>query len=1084
MLAQFAIQARLIFRQLWPFLRSHKKLGLISFIIITSAIITSWFVFAPFAQAGLLSDVGETIGKAFAELLFLLAGFCIKLTFFVLKFIIEVAGYNGFIDSPAVTVGWVMIRDLTNMFFVVVLLMIAFGTILGLDHYEWKHMLVKLVTAAVLVNFSRLICGLIIDVAQIVMVTFLNGIAATASGNLVNMFQVDKIFKLGNGENFTGDTPSIFLASVAAIMFSVTMLITMVAFLFIIVARMAMLWVLIVVSPFAFVLNVLHQTEHFAGEWWGKFNSNVVSGPVIAFFLWLSFVTVGSGNIHDDIVKHNSLKQGQLLQESAAPAEEQTGITEVMSWENMGNFIIAIAILMAGAKMAEELGVAGAHMMGSASELGKKAAMYASGFQAAKWAAPRIGKGLYYGSAMVPGLNAIHPERWKQRASRLKSRASQWYAGRMIKGTLKASKIAEALKVDSKTGKFMKEGSEQKRDKDGKLMFDNKGKPIMEKIEQGGFGSSDWFKRTVARFRLETGVGFGDFHKAITEDEEDAAEKKNEQREHYVSTSSQEVGFRKQKAKEELRTLEHTGHDISEGKEANMDERREEIMHALEHRDHDIKEVKDNKSLSDKEKAEKIKKIGEHADDELRKLGLSSGEIDQSEALYKRFQKSMTSKAQAEVVGGLVKAQHDIESAKALKKFLKKEKEGGEDYEQRTATIQAQTQQIKDELAAKKQIEELEAIRRLLEGAGKEAQERIAAKKAKAENINEALELQKNKQTLLARAKEYKDNRELLRAGLSEQQAHSLELNKMKEIFKSASIGANERANIAAQIVAEMTSVRKNSSLNSDEKLDRLRSLVRQKDSLNDLNSTLGAYDAKREEEEELRTLEWNEGLNSQNIARRFLSRKIGKVVKKGEEKAALDEYKTIVGAEEFENRMRQLGAHAKDQIAMGNASAIVFNESPQLSAGKLTGLTNYTPMLSSSADTVAAYFRAYNKGGDFAPSKMREAVGTRRLSSDSGGGSTLTSISETEAELNAELLGSYDTRAVSTMGNTRPFIGDLDASEIDKASLAEQLSALAKRAKDGDAFIELCTKKLKTILAKHKIQEDELKDLFKSATS
>lgn len=1082
MLAQFAIQARLIFRQLWPFLRSHKKLGLISFIIITSAIITSWFVFAPFAQAGWLSGVGETIGKAFAGLLFLLAGFCIKLTFFVLKFIIEVAGYNGFIDSPAVTVGWVMIRDLTNMFFVVVLLMIAFGTILGLDHYEWKHMLVKLVTAAVLVNFSRLICGLIIDVAQIVMVTFLNGIAATASGNLVNMFQVDKIFKLGNGENFTGDTASIFLASVAAIMFSVTMLITMLAFLFMIVARMAMLWVLIVVSPFAFVLNVLHQTEHFAGEWWGKFNSNVVSGPVIAFFLWLSFVTVGSGNIHDDIVKHNSLKQGQLLQESSAPAEEQTGITEVMSWENMGNFIIAIAILMAGAKMAEELGVAGAHMMGSASELGKKAAMYASGFQAAKWAAPRIGKGLYYGSAMIPGLNAIHPERWKQRASRLKSRASQWYAGQMKKGIMRANKIGETLKVDPKTGRFIKEAP--KRDENGKLMLDSNGKPIMEKIEQGGFGSNDWFKRAFARFRLETGVGFSEYHKGLTEDEEAVAEMENEHLEHYLSLSSQKVGFRKQKAKEESRTLEHTGHDISEGKEANMDERREEIMHTLEHRDKDIKEAENDKSLSEKEKEEKIKKAVAHANEKLKEFGLNNREVNEAEFLYKRFQKSMTSKAQAEVVGGLVKAQHDIESAKALKKFLKKEKEGGEDYEQRTATIQAQTQQIKDELAAKKQIEELEAIRRLLEGAGKEAQERIAAKKAKAENINEALELQKNKQTLLARAKEYKDNRELLRAGLSEQQAHSLELNKMKEIFKSASIGANERANIAAQIVAEMTSVRKNSSLNSDEKLDRLRSLVRQKDSLNDLNSTLGAYDAKREEEEELRTLEWNEGLNSQNIARRFLSRKIGKVVKKGEEKAALDEYKTIVGAEEFENRMRQLGAHAKDQIAMGNASAIVFNESPQLSAGKLTGLTNYTPMLSSSADTVAAYFRAYNKGGDFAPSKMREAVGTRRLSSDSGGGSTLTSISETEAELNAELLGSYDTRAVSTMGNTRPFIGDLDASEIDKASLAEQLSALAKRAKDGDAFIELCTKKLKTILAKHKIQEDELKDLFKSATS
>jgi len=626
------------------FLRPRKKIGIASFVILVSLFVSAWFIFTPAAQAG----VGDWLLETFSSLLFALAGFFIKLTFFVLKFIIEVAGYNGFIDSPAVTVGWVMIRDLTNMFFVVVLLMIAFGTILGLEHYEYKHLLVKLVVAAVLVNFSRLICGLIIDLAQIVMITFINGIAATASGNLVNMFQVDKIFKLGNGQAATGTPAAIFVAAVAAIAFSVIMLVTMLAFLFIIVARMAMLWVLIVVSPFAFVLNILHQTEHFAHEWWGKFTSNVISGPIIAFFLWLSFVTVGSGNIHDDIVKHNALQQGQLLQQGVAE-EEQTGLTQIMSWENMANFIIAIAILLVGAHMAEELGVAGAHMMGSAGELGKKVAMYASGFQAAKWIAPQIGKGLYYGSNMIPGLAGIHPEAWKRRAGNIKSRAKSWYYDHKVGSTVKAGEISKAFAVNKK-GKYVKKTQVARQDKEGNIMKDEHGNILYDEkeVEQKGF--FDWARRQWARGRLEMGAGYDAFHHAYSEDLEATAEAKHEQLDHLASTSSLPIGLEKQKAKEWLEFLEHTGANIKAGKVASMEEQREKIMHILEHEE------------------------GDEADEKLKDLGLSKLEIFKAKQGYGRFGKSVKAKAEAEVAEEYLAAEHKIKELEQLGKILEGKK--------------------------------------------------------------------------------------------------------------------------------------------------------------------------------------------------------------------------------------------------------------------------------------------------------------------------------------------------------------------------------------------------------------------------
>lgn len=1026
MFAKLARTVNLVISQGWDFFRPRKKLGIVSLVFLASVIVSAWFIFTPPAQAFGVDDIFSW----FATILLAIAGFFIKLTFFVLKFIIEVAGYNGFIDSPAVTVGWVMVRDMTNMFFVVVLLAIAFGTILGLKNYEYTHLLGKLLIAAIVVNFSRLICGLIIDIAQVVMITFINGIAATASGNLVNMFQVDKIFALGAGTGSLGSGSAAFLAGIAAVFFATIMLFTMVAFLFMIMARMAMLWILIVLSPLAFVLNVLPQTESKAHEWWSQFMGNVITGPIIAFFLWLSFVTVGSGSIHDEIKQHNSLPPEHQIQGTSSE-EESIGITQVMTWDKMANFLIAIAMLMAGAKVAGEYGAAGGSMIGAAQSMGKKFAMYASGLRAAKWAGVNAvkygGKGLYHGTNMIPGLKIIHPEQWKRRAAGLKEDIAEKYYGWRGRKAKEAGDMAKEAFAVGEDGKYKKKGTKA------------------------------WLNRMWTGLRLEAG-NYDEFHHEKLEDKKAATEARKEQIPHLISTSSLGVGYKKLANKMRLQELEETGGDIKHGKESVKKEWRDKVMDIIE----SGKDADGN--------------LTDAAKKQLKGMGLKDGDITDMMSDSGRRGRAAEGKAQAHVTDELLHADKELREAKALKDYI--HEEGGHDKEHETAKLKAQAQQIEGTLHAEKELEELKAIRKLLSTA---EQKEFNEQKAAVESEKEAIELVKSKDTLLARASQYKQNGEYLRGGLAEQQAHSLELNKIKEIFKSADIGANERANIAAQIMAEIESVRIDPALDSDpiKRTEKLRSLIKQKDSLNDLNSTLGSYDAKREEEEELRTLGWSEQMTSENAARRFLSRKIGRVVGAGQEAAALQEYKDIVGAKEFENRMRQLGAHAKNQIGMGNASAVVFAESPQEVNGKLTGLTNYTPALQTNEKIIVGTLRAYHTGGDLDPAKMREAVGARKLRDGSGSGSVLKHISDAEAEINAEILGSFDTHAVSTMGNKRPFIGDVDSSEIDKESLAVQLSALAKKAKDKSAFIELCTKKLKTIITKHKIQEQELVELF-----
>jgi len=83
--------------------------------------------------------------------------------------------------------GWAIVRDLCNMFFIVILLVIAFATILRVEGYDIKKMVPKLIIMAILINFSKTICGLIIDAADLIMNAFVSAFTGSMSGNLTTM---------------------------------------------------------------------------------------------------------------------------------------------------------------------------------------------------------------------------------------------------------------------------------------------------------------------------------------------------------------------------------------------------------------------------------------------------------------------------------------------------------------------------------------------------------------------------------------------------------------------------------------------------------------------------------------------------------------------------------------------------------------------------------------------------------------------------------------------------------------------------------------------------------------------------------
>src|SRR3989338_8588776 len=167
------------------------------FILITAVGLTApQFAYAAF----------QWLSDSIAWLLLLIAGIIGELTITLIGLLVDVAQFNNFIDAPAVARGWVIVRDVCNMFFIVILLLIAFGSVFHIEEYQYKKILGKLLIMAVLINFSKSIAGFFIDISQVVMLTFVNGFHEAAAGNFLTGFHISEMFTFAK-KGQTGTSP-------------------------------------------------------------------------------------------------------------------------------------------------------------------------------------------------------------------------------------------------------------------------------------------------------------------------------------------------------------------------------------------------------------------------------------------------------------------------------------------------------------------------------------------------------------------------------------------------------------------------------------------------------------------------------------------------------------------------------------------------------------------------------------------------------------------------------------------------------------------------------------------------------------
>lgn len=304
----------------------------------------------------------------------------------IISGIIYFAQYNDFIDSQVVIKGWVIVRDLCNMFFILIVLVIAFATVLRYDNFSIKKLLPKVIMAAILINFSKSICGLFIDASSVVMLTFVNGFSDFGGAKLTQVLGIDKMLSLAGVYNGSGgastvspgsyqiDSSAILVTYLFAFAYLLIAGVVMISMLGMLIWRMIMIWIFIVLSPLAFLAGVLPSTSKLSSKWWSDFTNAVVSGPMLAFFIWLSLTTLDTATQSDpNLVASGLLGNGN--------AKQITGISAISGSEFFIGYTIAIGLLVGGLIISKSYG----GLIGGAAAWGLTKLKDGSGW-AKKWA--------------------------------------------------------------------------------------------------------------------------------------------------------------------------------------------------------------------------------------------------------------------------------------------------------------------------------------------------------------------------------------------------------------------------------------------------------------------------------------------------------------------------------------------------------------------------------------------------------------------------------------------------------------------------------------------------------------------------
>ncbi|MFV0484975.1 MAG: hypothetical protein ACK5MU_01955 [Candidatus Saccharimonadales bacterium] len=202
-------------------------------------------------------------------------------------------------DSPIYVV-WEYVRNLTNIIFIIFLLVVIYSQLtgFGLNNYGIKKVLPRIIITAVLVNLSFIICALAVDLSNVlggslrgIFTSIQESAIANGSINEIANFSISEVVTAALGTAAVGTGAVVAgIAIAGGIGAALWMLlpvilagvVAVVAALITLAARQALVLLLIMIAPMAFVAYLLPNTEGWFKKWKDLFMRMLIFYPMFS----------------------------------------------------------------------------------------------------------------------------------------------------------------------------------------------------------------------------------------------------------------------------------------------------------------------------------------------------------------------------------------------------------------------------------------------------------------------------------------------------------------------------------------------------------------------------------------------------------------------------------------------------------------------------------------------------------------------------------------------------------------------------------------------------------------------------------
>ena len=257
----------------------------------------------------------------------------------------NISGPNGMLNKPAVKDVWIMVRDLLNMTFILVLLFAAFCTIFQVEKWALKKVWLNILINALLVNFSYPIARFFIDISNVAFYYFVNNLfsstgTVTGSGIFAMFGSSSGIGEMLMPKDYMANDMPYLIASIIVI-FIMGMTLMVIAGLF--VVRLVALMMLVMFSPIGFVGYIFPGTAKHADKWWSQLFEYSFFAPIMIFIMAISLRIM-------EAMKNENFQAMVAGANANTPADQANWIA------NAAFFAIPIIILWAGIGMAKSSG--------------------------------------------------------------------------------------------------------------------------------------------------------------------------------------------------------------------------------------------------------------------------------------------------------------------------------------------------------------------------------------------------------------------------------------------------------------------------------------------------------------------------------------------------------------------------------------------------------------------------------------------------------------------------------------------------------------------------------------------------------